>query len=173
MFKKICFVLWSFLVISTANAAGGANIFAYPREAPQTPIYNQYGQAFALKDFAGDFVVAVFWSKTCIPCLREMDDLNEFVKKTAENGIKVVLISPAEDWLSEGEQRAFLRRYGATDIDFYVDKKAKLATDFGVFTSPHAVLINEESMEIGRIRGSVDWDDEDVIEYIYKIKAQH
>ena len=32
-------------------------------------------------------------------------------------------------------------------------------------------LINK-GKEIGRIRGAADWDDEDVIEYIYKIKAQ-
>ncbi len=173
MFKKICLSLCVIFFAVTAHAAGGVNIFAYPREVPQTPIYNQYGQAFELKDFTGNFVIAVFWSKTCIPCLREMDDLNAFVKKTSGNGIKVILISPAEEWLSEGEQRAFLRRYGATEVDFYVDKKAKLAMDFGIFTSPHTVLINEESMEIGRIRGSVDWDDDDIIEYIYKIKAQH
>jgi len=28
-------------------------------------------------------------------------------------------------------------------------------------------------MEIGRIRGAVDWDKEDIIEYIYTIKAQN
>ena len=89
------------------------------------------------------------------------------------NGVRVILVSPAEDWMNEDEQKAFLKRYGAADLEAYVDRKAALATDFGIFTSPHAVLVNGESMEIGRIRGSVDWDDEDVIEYIYKIKAQN
>ena len=48
-----------------------------------------------------------------------------------------------------------------------------LAEDLGIFTSPNTVLINRKGEEIGRIRGSIDWDDDDVIEYIYKIKAQH
>lgn len=173
MFKKILLVFVLLCFASTAWAEKGANIFAYPRKVPETSIYNQYGQAFKLKDFAGDFLIVVFWSKTCIPCLREMDNLNEFANQTKDNGVRVILVSPAEDWMNEDEQKAFLKRYGAADLDAYVDRKAALATDFGIFTSPHAVLVNGESMEIGRIRGSVDWDDEDVIEYIYKIKAQN
>ncbi len=173
MLKKFLLILFFISFISPAMAQKGANIFAYPRKAPTSKIYNRYGQAFSLYDFAGDFIVAVFWSKTCIPCLKEMDDLNIFAKKTADTGIKVIIISPDKEWLSPEEQYAVLKKYGGQDLDFYTDKKSKLSTDFGIFTSPHTVLINSDSMEIGRIRGSVDWDDEDVIEYIYKIKAQH
>ena len=35
------------------------------------------------------------------------------------------------------------------------------------------VLIGREGKEIGRIRGSAEWDSQDVIEYMYKIKAEH
>lgn len=56
---------------------------------------------------------------------------------------------------------------------FYVDKKGDLSADLGIFTSPNTVLINRHGKEIGRIRGSVEWDDDEVIEYIYKIKAQN
>ena len=173
MFKKIFYLCLLSFFIATSEVHAGINLFAYSRPAPETPIYNQYGQAFKLSDFQGSFLIVVFWSKTCIPCLREMEDLNNFSNQTADNGIHVLIVSPEEDWSTAEEQRAFLRRYKGENLDFYVDKKAKLAADFGIFTSPHAVLINSESMEIGRIRGAVDWDDEDVIEYIYKIKAQN
>ena len=66
-----------------------------------------------------------------------------------------------------------LQKYGAPDLDFYVDKKGDLSADLGIFTSPNTVLINRHGKEIGRIRGSVEWDDDEVIEYIYKIKAQN
>lgn len=173
MFKKILLVLVLLGLASTARADRGVNIFAYPRPAPEIDIYSQYGQAFKLKNFAGDFLIVVFWSKTCIPCLRELDNLNEFVLKTKDTGIKVILVSPAEDWANDEEQKAFLKRYGALNIDFFNDRKSALASNFGIFTSPHAVLINSKSMEIGRIRGAVEWDDDDVIEKIYQIKAQN
>jgi len=173
MMKKFLNILFLVFLTTNAWAKSGVNIFAYPRKVPESSIYNQYGKAFKLEDFQGNFLLVVFWSKTCIPCLREMESLNSFSKKVSSNGIHVLLVSPAEDWQTPEEQRAFLKRYKGEDLDFYVDKKASLASDFGIFTSPHTVLINADSMEIGRIRGSVDWDDSDVVEYIYKIKAQH
>ena len=39
--------------------------------------------------------------------------------------------------------------------------------------TPVTVLIGREGKEIGRIRGSAEWDSQDVIEYMYKIKAEH
>lgn len=173
MFKRILFILVLMLAALPAKAEKGVNIYAYSRDVSDTNIYSQYGKAVRLKDFKGDFLIAVFWSKSCIPCIRELDDLDAFVQKTEGTGIKVILISPAEDWSNDEEQKAFLKRYGAKHIDFYVEKNGQLSLDFGVFSTPNAILINANSQEIGRIRGSVDWDDKNVIEYIYKIKAQH
>lgn len=173
MFKKILFILVLLMSALPAKAEKGVNIYAYSREIPDLNIYNQYGKAIRLKDFNGDFLIAVFWSKTCIPCIRELDDLDAFVQQTQSTGIKVILISPEEEWMSGEEQKAFLKRYGAKNIDFYVERQGQLSAAFGIFSTPNAVLINADSQEIGRIRGSVDWDDKSVIEYIYKIKAQH
>ena len=171
MIKKIllvfCLLLWG----TAAQAARGINIFAYSREAPDIAVYDTYGRAVRFSDFEGEFIIAVFWSKTCIPCLREMKDLNSFVKKTKDNGVKVLLISSAKEWDRPSEQEEILQKYGGNDIDYYIDKNSALANAFGIFTSPHSVLINTQGMEIGRIRGAVDWDDNDVIDYIYKLRA--
>ena len=165
---SFCLLLWAI----SAHASSGINIFAYSREAPDVAVYDNYGRAVKLTDYEGDFVIAVFWSKTCIPCLREMKDLNSFVKKTRDNGIKVLLISSAKEWENRpSEQEEILQKYGGEDIEHYVDKKSALANAFGIFTSPHSVLVNTQGMEIGRIRGAVDWDDNDVIDYIYKLRA--
>lgn len=173
MIKKFCLFLFMMLFASSALADAGVNIFAYSRKVPETKIYDVYGKAFALKDFAGDFLIVVFWSKTCIPCIRELDNLSRFAEKTKDDGIKLILVSPAGDWVTEEEQQNFLDRYGGVGLEAYVDRKADLAKGFGIFTSPHTVLVNAESMEIGRIRGAVEWDDDEVIEEIYRIKASY
>ena len=120
MTKKILTILFLMLLATNSWAKGGVNIFAYPRKVPESPIYNQYGKSFNLEDFQGNFLLIVFWSKTCIPCLREMEDLSKFAKKVAGNGIQILLVSPAEDWQTAEEQRTFLRRYKGEDLDFYV-----------------------------------------------------
>lgn len=173
MIKKFLVFVLLFYVAMIATAQAKINIFAYSREAPDIAVYDSYGRAVRLKDFEGNFIIAVFWSKTCIPCLREMRDLNAFSNKTKDNGIKVMLISSEKEWATPFEQEEFLKKYGGDDLDYYVDRNSALGNEFGIFTSPHAVLINTQNMEIGRIRGAVDWDDSDVEEYIYKLKAQY
>lgn len=173
MLKRFLLILLFVFFTTPTFAKSGVNIFAYPRDVPDAKIFNQYGQSFKLKDFSGDFLIVVFWSKTCIPCIREIDDINKFINKTKGTGIKLITVSPEKEWISAEEQKSFLKKYGGHDIEFYSDRKSSLANSFGIFTSPHTVLINADSMEIGRIRGSVDWDDSDIIEYIYKLKAQN
>ena len=173
MLKKIIFTILFVLFISPVYAKNGVNIFTYPREVPNIKIFDQYGKAFSLKDFNNKFLIVVFWSKSCVPCIREIDDINEFIKKTHGSDLKLIMVSSEKEWLSPEEQKTFLKRYHGEDIEFYTDRKSSLANNFGIFTSPHTVLINKNSLEIGRIRGSVDWDDDDVIEYMYRLNAEH
>lgn len=87
------------------------NIYAEPRALPQREMFRfaENGEAYKLNDFKDQFVIANFWSRYCSPCLRELDNLNNFSKKVADNGIKVVIISPASEWHSLEEQQKFCR----------------------------------------------------------------
>ena len=173
MTKKVLLFALSILWAAAAQAKGGINIYDYPREVPKIGLYHPSGQEVYLRDFKGDFVLVMFWSRYCAPCIRELDEVNEFVKKTRDNGIRLILVSPQNEWKSISEQRTLLKKYGAPDVEFYLDTKGALAAAFGIFSSPHTVLINRVGEEIGRIRGTAEWDDDDLIEYIYKIKAEN
>lgn len=171
--KSVILCLLALLFSFTVQAKEAVNIFEFPRDMPEREIIGEAGNKVKMTDFKGDFVLLILWSRHCSPCVKELDNLNGFVKKTRSNGIRVVMLSPAEEWTSAAEQRAFLEKFQAPDLEFYTDKDGKMAEDLGVFTSPHTVLINKKAQEIGRIRGSAEWDSDDVIEYIYKLKAQH
>ncbi len=160
-------------VVSTARAEKGVNIYQQPRTVPAHKIIRQDGSSYKLSDFKGDFVVAVFWSKTCGPCIRELKSLNGFYNAVKGRGIKLLLISPNEEWQTVEQQKRFLKKYGAPDVEFFVDEHGNVASDLGIFTSPHTVLVNTKGEEIGRIRGSAKWDDAKVINYIQKLKEQH
>ena len=165
---KITFFLISLLCTLPGYAAkeSAVNIFAASRDVPSRQIIHESGKKYALSDFNGQFVVAVFWSRNCGPCIKELKDLNTFYNKALSQNIRVILVSPASEWHSSVEQRLFLKKYGAADIEFYTDKKGNLAADFGIFTSPHTVLIDENSQEIGRIRGKAKWADKRMLAYI-------
>lgn len=172
--KQILSFLLAFLFCFNATARKqGVNIFDIPRKMPEREIVAENGQKIKISDFKGDFVLLMLWSRHCTPCVKELDNINNFVNKTKNDGIRVVMLSLDKEWASIAEERNFLNRFKAHDVEFYNDIDGKLAEDLGVFTSPHTVLINRRGEEIGRIRGTADWDSDDVIEYIYKLKAQH
>lgn len=173
-FIKILLILLFVTTPFVAFAKKGANIYVFAREVPAKSVYGEFGNTVKLSDFEGKFVVAVFWSRYCIPCIKELPSLAEFAQKTKNDGIKVLMISPKKEWFAGfDEQKAFLKRYGAEKLDVFVDDKNNLASALGIFSSPVTVLVNTKGEEIGRIRGKIEWDNEEVIEYFYNLKAQN
>ncbi|MBR1648747.1 MAG: TlpA family protein disulfide reductase [Alphaproteobacteria bacterium] len=169
---KICTLCAFLLFGSSIYAKERANIYAYSRDVPQKSIIGETGAKVKLDEFNGDFVMAVFWSRYCVPCIRELKGLSNFVKETKNEGIRVIMISPKNEWISGfSEQRQFLKRFEADNLEIYVDEKEALASALGIFSSPVTILISRDAQEIGRIRGSVVWDNSDFINYIRKIKA--
>ncbi len=175
MFKLFTKILSAGLILWTgiSFAEEGVNIFNEPRKAPIRAFTHQSGQHLKFSDFKGDFVLAHFWSRDCGPCVRELKTLNTFYNDMAGKGIRLVLLSPSGEWRSANEQKRFLKKYGAPDVPFYTDDGGRLAGDFGIFSRPHTVLINQQGEEIGRIRGSAKWNDPRVEEYIAKLKLKN
>ncbi len=166
-------ILGCFLYSFQSSAKNDAvNIFKISRDVPKSQIVHESGLSSRLTDFNGQFVVAVFWSRTCGPCIKELKDLNAFYKAALKDDIRLILISPKKEWKNALEQRRFLKKFGAPDVEFYTDDKGKLASDFGIFTTPHTVLINEEGQEIGRIKGTAKWADKRVLKYIKSLKKE-
>lgn len=171
MLREFFILVLCFFIVFSVQAKENINIFAYSRPTPESKIYDINNKQVSLQDYKGKFLIVIFWSKTCIPCIKELKKIREFEKKTSDTGISVILVSPHKDWISEEEHRFFVDKFGGGGLKLHTDKSSSLANDFGIFTSPHAVLINADSMEIGRIRGFCDWNDDDFIERIYKIKS--
>ena len=174
MKKYILAFLSIFIINFSAQAREKAvNIYAVPREMPEREIVNEWGQKVKLSSFKGNFVLLMLWSRNCVPCVKELDNINGFVNKTKDDNIRVVMLSPNTEWKTPEEQRRFVNKFEAPDLELYNDIDGKLAEDLGVFTSPHTVLINTKGEEIGRIRGSAKWDDDKIIDYIKNLKEQN
>ena len=89
-------------VIFCANneAQAKLNMFPQPRYVPDLSFYGDSGKAYKLKNFGADLLIAVVWSRRCGPCLADLKQLNEFALATADQGIRVILISPDGEWRS-------------------------------------------------------------------------
>lgn len=173
--KKILITLCLLILSSTQGQAypKNINIYDYPRDVPQKELMDKYGKKVKFKDYEGQFLIVVFWSKYCVPCLREMKSLEIFQEKTKNDGIKLIIVSNEREWDSLKEYLKILKKYKGENLEAYTDNNGELHAAFGIHTFPNTILINAKGLEIGRIRGSADWSDEDMIEDIYKIKAEN
>lgn len=175
MMRKFLLICMMGIIFSNPAAAKKdvVNIYEHPRDVPPYTVYHSSGKRYKLSDFKDEFVLVVFWSRKCSVCIRELDDLNNFSNMVRDNGIRVIAVSPSTEWRDTLETKRFLEKYGAPDLDVFLDENGYLASALGIFATPHNVLINRKGQEIGRIRGGADWDSKDVIEFMYNLKAKN
>ena len=164
--------LLSLMIFPVFARENPVNIFPQPREIADRYIFhNISGKKVKLSDFKNKFTLAVFWSKHCSPCLKELPSLNNFYHSMSDEGFHVILVSPASEWVSSAEQEKFLQKYKAPDIDSFVDVEGDVMADMGIVSFPRTIMINKNGRQYGYIRGKIDWDDEKVIEYFREQKA--
>jgi peroxiredoxin len=92
-----------------------------PAPAFELPLADDSGETLSLADLQGRVVVLDFWSTTCPPCLREMEDLKVLWRRMKPRGVTVVGISTG------GESPAQIARFGAdrgVDYPLVVDRGA-------------------------------------------------
>ena len=171
--KLLLFLVFVLFFLSfLQDVKAGVNIYENARTLPESKIIGQTGDAFRLSDFKGDLLLAHFWSRDCGPCIKELKSLNAFHNKVKDDNIRLILISPQSEWFDMNEQRLFLKRYGAPDVEFYVEENNKLSADLGIFRTPHTVIINQNGEEAGRLAGSETWDKQKVIDFIKNLKQK-
>lgn len=168
IFKSFCFLFCALLI--THQAVAKLNIFETPRYIPNLSYYSDSGKKHKLTDNKEDMLIAMLWSRTCGPCIGDMKHLQAFADKTKDKGIKVIIISPAEEWKSIDERRNFMKKIGAPRLESYTDPKSNFSHGMGIMVTPTAVMVSRDGEEIGQITGSVEWDDKEVIDYLLKLK---
>lgn len=154
--------------ISVAEAK--LNLFPQPRYIPAVSFYGDSGKDYKLSEFREDLLIAVLWSRRCGPCLKDLKHLSEFARKTNGSGIAIIAISPESEWRTPDERRNFLGRLGIKNLANYSDRQGRFRDGMGVRTTPTAILVNKAGEEIGQITGSIEWDNDKVIDRIIQIR---
>ncbi len=171
--NKICqiaSVLFLLMVGICVNAEAKMTIFGQPRFVPDVGFYDDAGKLYKPKDLDADLSVIIIWSKTCGPCLAELRTLDRFVEKTKNKGIKVVLVSPEDEWRDAQQRKTFLNRFGVKKVDDFVDRNNMFMNGLAVMSIPSAILADKKGYEVGRVTGAVEWDNPKVIRYFINLK---
>ena len=117
-----------------------------------------------LDDFKGKLIILNFWATWCAPCKEEMPSLDNLQSNTKLNNLKIFPINIGQENRSKSER--FFKELNINNLDIYIDAPITLAKKFSLRGVPTTILFNKEGKEFARIMGSIDFNDEEFINWL-------
>jgi len=117
-----------------------------------------------LDDFKGKLIILNFWATWCAPCKEEMPSLDELQSNTKLNNLKIFPINIGQE--DRSKSKAFFKELNIKNLDIYIDAPITLAKKFSLRGVPTTILFNKEGKEFARIMGSIDFNDEEFINWL-------
>tara|TARA_B110000261_G_scaffold95580_1_gene108217 strand:- start:378 stop:893 length:516 start_codon:yes stop_codon:yes gene_type:complete len=117
-----------------------------------------------LVDYKGKLVILNFWATWCAPCKEEMPSLDNLQANISLNNLKVFPINIGQESLSKSEY--FFRELNIKNLAIYFDSPITLAKKFSLRGVPTTILFNKEGKEFARIMGSINFNDEEFINWL-------
>jgi len=138
-----------------------------PAETPKAPPPLEFatadGRVLTLDSFKGRGVILNFWATWCVPCVREMPELDRLRKDLAQDGIDVLAVSM--DRGGHPKIKDFFERYYIQNLPPLHDPKGAAARALGIQGLPTTLLIDPEGLEVARIVGLLKYDTPESIAY--------
>jgi len=147
-----------FVPLESSTKSGRALFSIYhPRlETPAIKITDEKGNILTLDHFKGQNILVNFWATWCVPCRKEMPQLDALQAALGSADFKVVIISVDRGGLAAS--RAFLDDIGIKNLDLYYDKKATLARKMKTIGYPTTILITKAGKQFGILTGPAHWN---------------
>jgi len=119
-----------------------------------------------LDDFKGKLVILNFWATWCAPCKEEMPSLDNLQSSAKLNNLKIFPINIGQEDISKST--SFFNELNIKNLDIYIDAPVTLAKKFSLRGVPTTILFNKQGKEFARIMGSIDFNDEEFINWLKK-----
>ena len=117
-----------------------------------------------LEDFKGKLIILNFWATWCAPCKEEMPSLDALQLNTKLYNLKIFPINIDQEDRAKSE--SFFKELNIQNLEIYFDAPITLAKKFALRGVPTTIMINKEGKEFARVIGSIDFNDEEFINWL-------
>ena len=117
-----------------------------------------------LDDFKGKLLILNFWATWCAPCKEEMPSLDNLQSNTELDNLKIFPINIGREDLPKS--KSFFKELKIKNLEIYLDAPITLAKKFALRGVPTTIIFNKDGKEFARIIGSIDFNDEEFINWL-------
>ncbi len=132
--------------------------------APDFIIKADSGAQISPASFKGKVLVLNFWATWCSPCIQEIPSLNQFQRKFADSGVKVLAVSIDKN---EGKYKNFLDHFRVS-FDTARDPGMDISTKYGTFQIPETYIIKNGRI-MRKFPNSANWLSDDITQYVQSL----
>ena len=161
-------ILFTFLVTNTfANDLSDIKnlvLHKVPKTYDNIIFLDGQNKEVNIQDSNGQLIILNFWATWCEPCKEEMPSLNRLQANKKIKNLKIYPINIGKENLNK--VNSFFAKLGIDYLEPYFDNPSTLAKTFSLRGIPTTILLNSEGEEFARIIGSINFDDENFINWL-------
>ena len=165
------FFLFFLYLLFTSNTSAdqkpdikNLKIHKNPKQVSNIVFKDYKDLAVSLEDFKDSLVLINFWATWCAPCKEEMPSLDTLQSNKKINNLIILPINVGKENVNKAKK--FFEDLKIKNLKLYYDDSVKLANNFSLIGLPTTILINKNGEEFARILGSIDFEDENFIEWL-------
>ncbi len=117
-----------------------------------------------IKNLDSKLIILNFWATWCEPCKEEMPSLNRLQANQKLMNLKIYPINIGKENLNK--VKSFFTELDINNLEPYFDNPSTLAKTFSLRGLPTTILLNSKGEEFARIIGSINFDDENFINWL-------
>lgn len=113
-----------------------------PFPAPEFTLDDLEGKKASLSDYKGGALIINFWATWCIPCIKEMPDLEKLYKERKKDGLELLMINVKE---SKEVVKKYIEK-GGFSFRVLLDENGDVLREYQVFGLPSTFFIDKKGI---------------------------
>ena len=161
-------ILFTFLITNTlANELPDVKnlvVHKIPKIYDNVIFLDDADEEINIQNLDSKLIILNFWATWCEPCKEEMPSLNRLQANQNLKNLKIYPINIGKENLNK--VKSFFAELDINNLEPYFDNPSTLAKTFSLRGLPTTILLNSKGEEFARIIGSINFDDENFINWL-------
>ncbi|MCU7943681.1 MAG: TlpA family protein disulfide reductase [Candidatus Thiodiazotropha sp. (ex Cardiolucina cf. quadrata)] len=167
--KSSMLVVLYFIFTSTASWSAGLGIRTYsePKFASDFSLPDLTGQIHEGSDYRDRAYIISFWATWCVPCIKELPDLQRAAEILDDENITILTVN-------SGESREVIEQFlvqRSVTLPVLLDQDSSMLRQWRVLALPTSYIVNAKGQVVARVVGGIDWDELSILARVRSLAA--